>query len=72
MRELFCYKYSRLLLNKWYVQQKNYSDIYSQYDTEHPTYSLFQRSDKRLLLFSEQKYKIVRYESYFYHYFCTV
>jgi len=31
--------------------------------TRYPAYSLFQRSDKRLLLFCEQKYKIVRYES---------
>ncbi len=34
-------------LNIWYVQQNNSSDIYSQYNTNYPAYSLFQRSDKR-------------------------
>ena len=56
-------KYTHDLLNTWYIQQNNSSDIYSQYNTNYPAYSLFQRSDKRLFLFCEQKYKIVRYES---------
>ena len=44
---LFSYKYTHCLLNVWYIQQNNSPDIYSQYNTYYPAYSLFQRSDMR-------------------------
>lgn len=62
----------QLLLNIRNIQQQNGAYIQGKQGTQYPPYYTFYFFDRQLIfLFSEQKYKIKHYPSYFYHYFCS-
>ena len=65
-------EHRKLTLDIGNVQQQGDDDIEADEDTNHPTYCLLQSSDRPLIfIFSQQKYEIIHYPYYFYHYFCS-